>query len=356
MKTMKAAVTYGIRDIRYEDYEMPKCPEGSILVKVHACAICGTDKRIYTVGDYRAQYPVIIGHEIAGEVVEVAPGITSVKVGDRVCVAPGHGCGHCRACKSGSPNLCVTPHPSLGFKLNGGFAQYIAVPEHIFRLGFVNKIPENLTYDEASMSEITACCINGHRTSPVAKGDTVLILGAGPAGIIHAILSKLEGAEKVIVAQRSSFRLEQAKELFGDYVDRTVCMTEENLEDVVQKETDGYGVNVVYVCAPSHSAQELAIKVAGPHGKINFFGGLPKTDGIVSFEGNLVHYKELFITGASSSLPETNREALKLLSEHKIDGNKLITHKMSLEKIAEALAIAESRSCIKVVLHPWEEN
>lgn len=353
---MKAAVCYGMRDIRVEDYEMPQCPEGSILVKVHACAICGTDKRIYTIGDYRAQYPVIIGHEIAGEVVEVAKGVTSVKVGDRVCVAPGHGCGYCKACKAGAPNLCVNPHPSMGYKLNGGFAQYIAVPEHIFRLGFVNKIPENLSYDEASMSEIIACCLNAHRTSKVNKGDTVLIIGAGPAGMIHAILSKLDGAEKVILAQRSTYRLEQAKKLFPDAVDRTVAMNDEDLAAVVKEETDGYGADVVYVCAPSHKAQEQAIQLAGPHGRVNFFGGVPKDDGIVSFEANLVHYKELFITGASSSLPETNREALELLSKHLIDGKKLVTNKFPLEKMKEALELAEARECVKVVVHPWEED
>ncbi len=353
--TMKAAVTYGMRDIRYEDYPKPKCPKDSILVKIHACAICGTDKRIYTIGDYRAEYPVIIGHEISGEVVEVADGVTSVKVGDRVCVAPGHGCGYCRACKRGAPNLCVDPHPSLGFKLDGGFAQYIAVPEHIFRLGFVNKIPENLSYDEAAMSEIIACCLNAQKNTVVNKGDTVLILGAGPAGIIHSILSTLKGAEKVILAQRSRFRLEQAEKLFGDYITRTVVMSEEDLEKIIEEETNGYGIDCAFVCAPSASAQELAIKVAGPQGRINFFGGLPRDNRMITVDGNEVHYKELVITGASSSLPENNREALKLLSEKKIDGKKMVTDIYPLSKAQEALQFAEDGSCIKVVLHPWAE-
>jgi|LSQX01.1.fsa_nt_gb L-iditol 2-dehydrogenase len=353
--TMKAAVTHGIRDIRYEEYPKPKCPENSILVKIHACAICGTDKRIYTVGDYRAQYPVIIGHEIAGEVVEVAQGVTSVKIGDRVCVAPGHGCGYCKACKLGAVNLCVNPHPSLGFTLDGGFAQYIAVPEHIFRLGFVNVIPGNLSYDEAAMSEIIACCLNAHKNTAVEEGDVVLILGAGPAGIIHAMLSTLKGASKVILAQRSRFRLDQAEALFPEYISRTVAMDEEDLDRIIAEETEGYGVDCTFVCAPSKDAQENAIKLSGPRGRINFFGGLPKGNHIIAVDANTVHYKELVITGASSSLPETNREALRLLSEGKINGKKLITDTFPLSRVQEALELAESKACIKVVLHPWEQ-
>ena len=349
---MKAGVVYGIRDLRYEDINKPKLIDGSVLVKIHSCAICGTDKRIFTVGDPRAQYPVVIGHEIAGEIVEVSDKVKDFKVGDRVCVAPGHGCGYCKACTSGYPNLCVDPHPSMGYKIQGGFAEYIAVPEHIFRLGFVNRIPENLSYDEASMSEIIACCLNAHKNTAVHKGDVVLILGAGPAGIVHSVISKLKGASKVILAQHSHYRLEKAKALFPDAIDRVVALGEESLEDVIKEETGGFGADVIFVCAPSSQAQVQAISLAGPQGRINFFGGLPKNDKVISFDANQIHYKELHISGASSSLPESNREALNLLSRPLIDGNKLITHRFPLSDINEAFRIAESRNCVKIVINP----
>ncbi|HPE95093.1 MAG TPA: zinc-dependent dehydrogenase [Bacillota bacterium] len=353
---MTAAVVYGRNDLRVEQVDIPEVPEGSIRIKVMSCAICGTDKRIYKAGDYRASYPVITGHEIAGVVESVAPGVTSVKVGDRVCVAPGHGCGHCAACKAGFPNVCLTPHPSLGYKLNGGFAEYMAIPRHIFELGFVNRIPDGLSFDRASLSEIVACCINAQNNVSVKKGDTVLIFGAGPAGLIHAQLSKLRGASKVIMTQRSAFRLERAKADFSDAVDYVISSEQEDLTSRVLELTDGRGADVVIVCAPSAQAQEQAVSLAAPRGRINFFGGLPKDANTVSLDANMIHYKELFISGASSSHPEGNREALKLLSEKKIDPDRLITHVFPLSQVALGYENMENKMAIKVVIHCSEHS
>lgn len=349
---MRAAVVYGQNQLRVEDVPVPEVPEGSFRIKVEACAICGTDKRIYKKGDYRAQYPVIIGHEIAGIVDEVSPGVTSIKKGDRVCVAPGHGCGQCMMCKSGQPNVCLTPHPSLGYKLNGGFAEYMAVPEHIFRLGFVNPIPEELSFEQASLSEIIACCLNAHRNAPVHTGDTVLILGAGPAGIIHAHLARLEGAKRVLIAQRSSERLQQVVERFPGLVDLTMSTLDDDFEQRIKEECNGFGPDVIYVCAPSREAQEQAVRMIGNRGRVNFFGGLPKDDCIVRLNANELHYKEFFISGASSSLPETNRQALELLRTHAIDPDKMITHTFSLEDIDQGFSVMETKNCIKIVIKP----
>lgn len=351
-KTMRAAVVYGQNKLRVENVPVPVVPANSLRIQVVACAICGTDMRIYKKGDYRAQYPVITGHEIAGIVDEVAPGVTSIKKGDRVCIAPGHGCGHCAMCQRGQPNVCLTPHPSLGYKLNGGFAEYMAVPEHIFRLGFVNPIPEELTFEQASLSEIIACCINAHRNAKVESGDTVLILGAGPAGIIHAHLSKFEGAKKVIVSQRSAERLKEMENRFPGLVDRTIASREEDLDEAIREACGGYGPDVVYVCAPSREAQEQALQLVNNRGRVNFFGGLPKDDSIVRLNSNQLHYKEFFVSGASSSLPETNREALELLRTRAIDPDKLITHIFSLEDIDKGFTVMETRNCIKIIIRP----
>ena len=164
---MKAAVVRNKGDLRIEDVPKPEVPKGSVRVRVQACAICGTDLRIYRRGDHRAEYPVILGHEIAGVVDAIDAGITGIQPGQRVCVAPGHGCGGCRMCRRGYPNVCTSPCPSLGYRVNGGFAEYMAVPENIFRLGFVNLIPDNLSFEQASMSEIIACCLNAQKNSPV---------------------------------------------------------------------------------------------------------------------------------------------------------------------------------------------
>ena len=345
---MKAAVVHEKGDLRLEELPLPDVPAGSIRVRVKACAICGTDLRIYRKGDHRANYPVVVGHEIAGIVDAVAPGVKDVREGDRVCVAPGHGCGNCRMCRIGQPNVCLTPFPSLGFKVDGGFEQYLAVPENIFRLDFVNPIPENLSFVQASIAEIIACCLNGQRNSPVHEGDQVVIFGAGPAGIIHSHLARLRGAGKVILTQRSRHRLELAQERFP--VDRIVDSTEEDLEQVVMEETRGEGADVIYVCAPSADAQESATRLVGPRGRINFFGGLPRDAHTVTIDANALHYKEFSIGGASSSLPEDNREALRLLSTKAIDPDKIITHIFEINEINEAFNVAESKQGIKVVV------
>jgi L-iditol 2-dehydrogenase len=345
---VKAAIVYGKGDLRLEDIAIPPVPEGSIRVRVQACAICGTDLRIYRKGDYRAQYPVVVGHEIAGIVEAVAPGVSGVREGDRVCVAPGHGCGLCRMCRTGHPNVCTSPFPSLGYKVNGGFEELFAVPENIFRLGFVNPIPPGLSFLHASLSEIIACCINAQTNAPVRKGDSVLVLGSGPAGIIHTQLARRAGAAKVMLSQRSRPRLDLAVSRFP--VDRAIASSEEDLEKAVMEETGGEGADVTFVCAPSAEAQEMAIRLTAPRGRINFFGGLPKGGNTVSLDANVVHYKELFISGASSSLPEGNREALQLLADRTIDPEKLVTHLFPIDEIVRAFDVAESKSGIKVVV------
>ena len=345
---MRAAVIHARGDLRLQELPVPDVPAGSLRVRVKACAICGTDLRIYRKGDYRAQYPVVAGHEIAGIVEAVASGVHGVREGDRVCVAPGHGCGECRMCRLGYPNVCLTPFPSLGYRVNGGFEELFAVPENIFRLGFVNPIPDGLSFEQASLSEIIACCINAQRNVAVREGDTVLVLGSGPAGIIHTQLARLAGAAKVILSQRSRTRLELATSRF--FVDRAVASSEEDLEQVVRAETGGEGADVVFVCAPSAEAQEMALRLAAPRGRVNLFGGLPKGESTIRVDANVVHYKELFVSGASSSLPEGNREALRLLSRRAIDPDKLITHVFEFERIVAAFDVAESKSGIKVVV------
>lgn len=347
---MQAAVVHQKNDLRVEEIPIPDVPRGSIRVKVQACAICGTDRRIYRQGDYRASYPVVTGHEIAGIVDAVAPGVAGVKEGDRVCVAPGHGCGQCRMCRTGHPNVCTNPFPSLGYKVNGGFAEYIAVPENIYRLGFVNHIPAALDFDQASMSEILACCLNAQENAPVHEGDVVLILGSGPAGIIHSQLSLLNGARKVILSQRSRPRLDMTRERFPIY--RTVASSEENLYDAVMEETNGEGADVIYVCAPSRDAQHTAIQLVANRGRVNFFGGLPRNQEVIELNANSLHYKEFAITGASSSLPCGNREALQLLADRRIDPDLLITHRFALHDIHRAFEIVEAKQCIKVVINP----
>jgi L-iditol 2-dehydrogenase len=321
----------------------------SLLIKVEACAICGSDVRIFRKGDARARYPIVIGHEIAGVVAAVGSNLKGFREGDRVCAAPGHGCGKCRFCLSGHSNVCINPCPSIGYASDGGFAEYMVPPENVVRLGFVNAIPDGLSFEDASMSELLACCLNAQENAPVNEGDVVLVMGAGPAGCMQVELSRRKGAAKVLMTQRTPSRLELAQR-FGP--DRTIASGEEDLAAAVMAETGGVGADVIFVCAPSKDAQEQALTLLAPRGRVNFFGGLPKDNAVLSTNANTIHYKELFVSGASSSLARQNREALELLASGKITAPKYITHRFPLSEIVAGFETVENRHAIKVVILP----
>lgn len=346
---MLAGRVYGKGDLRVEEIDIPETVKGGMRIRVKACCICGSDKRILKKGDFRAHFPVTIGHEIAGIVDEV-DGIEDFKAGDRVCVAPGYACGRCRNCVQGKPHICLNPYPSVGYAINGGFAEYMSVPAHLYRMGFINKIPDDLSDAEASLAEIVACALNGQDKCKVKPGDFVLILGAGPAGIIHARLSKMFGAANVTLAQRGKVRLEKAAELFPEAVDDTICMADVDIEKEYLKRSGGRQPDVVIVCAAANEAQELACRMIAPGGRINFFAGLPADDPYIRLNANDVHYKEIYISGSSSSRQQDNVTALQLLSQRIIDGKRLITDHFALKDIQEAFKRSDEKESFKVVI------
>ena len=348
---MKAAVVESLGHIEVKEVPDPELIRDSLLVRVEACAICGSDIRIFRKGDPRATLPRIIGHEIAGIVEKLGPGTGGFSIGERVTIAPGHGCGECVYCRKGMGNVCIDPRPSVGYASSGGFAQYIVPPVNVVRNGFVNRIPESLSFEDASMAELLACCINGQERASVGKGDTVLVMGAGPAGCMHVELAHARGASKVILTQRSEARLSLAAQKFSP--DAVIRGDGEELVEKVKAETGGLGADVVIVAAPSAQAQELAMRLAAPRGRINFFGGLPKDNRTITIDANVIHYQEISLTGASSSLGRQNREALDLIASGKVRAERYITHRFALADAPAAFAAVEAKQAIKAVVFPW---
>jgi len=348
---MRAAVVEELGKIVVKEIENPKLISNSLLVKVESCAICGSDLRIYKKGDKRARLPQVIGHEIAGMIEDVGREVPGFSVGDRVAIAPGHGCGKCYYCQRGIGNLCLNPTPPIGYASPGGFAQYIVPPPTVVSQGFVNKIPEGLTFDKATIAELLACCLNGQEVAGVREGDIVLVIGAGPAGCMHVELARIKGAKKIILAQRSHHRFEMAKKFRADIF---INPNEEDLKERVMAETDGRGADVIIVACASGKAQEEALQMVAPRGRINFFGGLPHSDSKITIDANIVHYKECFLTGASSSTGRHNKEALKLLANGSIKAEGFISHILPLGDIVEGFNLVENRQAMKVVIKPWE--
>lgn len=349
---MRAAVVESLGHIDVKQVPDPPILPGSLLVRVEACAICGSDIRIFRKGDPRATLPRIIGHEITGVVEKVYDRDCSFKIGDRVAIAPGHGCGVCRYCRTGMGNVCIDPRPSVGYASSGGFAQFIVPPVNVMKNGFVNLIPEGLSFEDASLAELLACCINGQERAGVGAGDTVLIIGAGPAGCMHLELARARGAARVMLTQRSEARLALAEEKFNP--DLILRAQGQELVERVKAETDGLGVDVVIVAAPSGEAQEVALKLAAPRGRVNFFGGLPKDNHMITIDANLIHYQEISLTGASSSLGRQNQEALDLIASGKVHANRYITHRFGLDDTLNAFHVVEAKEAIKAVVLPWK--
>jgi len=234
---MKAAVLEEKNKIVIKEVPTPKIDDNSILIKVKACGVCGSDIRIYRKGGKRVKYPTIIGHEITGVIEKVGKNIKDFKPGQRVASAPGHGCLDCIYCNKGHENVCINPYPSVGYAYDGGFAEYFLVPPHLVKAGFVNELPVHVSFDEASISEPLACCINAHRNLNIKKDSSVLIIGAGPVGCMHLVLSKLKGA-KVYISDLDDKRLEYAKKFNPDKI-----INSKKLEETIMHLTSNIGVD-----------------------------------------------------------------------------------------------------------------
>ncbi len=350
---MKAALYYGIRDIRLEEVPTPQVNDREVLIKCRATAICGTDLRIYNHGHSKisAEIKVILGHELAGDVVDVGDKVTGIKKGMRVFVAPNIGCGKCCQCLKGFYHLC-NDYEAIGLPLAGGFAEYVRIPERAVQQGVILEIPQTLSYEEAAISEPMACVYNGFKRCPVEPGDTVLIFGAGPVGIMHIMMTKACGASKIILSEISDERLKKA-ESFG--ADVLINPQTQDVEKIVSEETNGKGANLIITACPSAEVQKIALHLASLHGKINFFGGLPKGEANINLNTNLIHYKELTITGSHGSNTYHCRKALDLQASGKINLKPLITNKFPLSQIRHAFELALAGQGLKTIIYPHRD-
>jgi len=347
---MLAAVYHGPQDLRVEEVPVPEIGADELLIKVQAASICGTDLRIFH-GNHRMYAPGTVripGHEVVGTIAEVGKELYDFQEGERVFVAPNMGCGHCPQCVSGNNNLCKS-YDALGVTINGGFAEYMRVPANAVRQG--NVIPVSATIDPAvaALMEPFACVLRGQNAVHIKQGDVVLVVGAGPIGIMHTKLAKISGAGRVIVSEPMADRAAQAG-IMG--ADRVVNPTLEDLQNVIHQESEGNGADVIIVAAPVHVAQESALTLAAIGGRINFFGGLPKDRPTITFDSNLVHYKELMVTGTTACSTNDCWQATRIVNSGLIDLSDLISKRFPLKDAIEAFAAAEDRKSLKIVLEP----
>lgn len=331
--------------------EIPKPNPGlkEILIRVKTCATCGTDAKIFKHGHPRLKPPQVIGHEISGEIVEIGSEVTGFNIGDRVQVIAAIPCGECWLCKSNRMTICEN-QLSMGYQFAGGFAEYMIIPWEVIRVHGVNRIPDNVSFDEAAVTEPLACVLNSQKIVGITTGDTVLVMGAGPIGCLHVRLARALGAAKVFLADINGDRLALSSEKVKP--DASIDMSKEDLANRIKSLTDGRGPSVVITAAPSGAAQELAISIVAPGGRVSFFGGLPKDKPFINCDANIVHYKEVTLFGANGSSPSQNLEALQMISSGKVSVSDLITHKVTLDRVSDAIDAVMSGTAIKVVVNP----
>lgn len=348
---MLALRFYAPEDLRLEDVPEPTCGTDEVKIRVKNCSTCGTDVKIRKNGHQNLAPPRIIGHEIAGEVVEVGSGVAGDwKPGDRVQVIAAVPCGKCHECRKGWMAVCQN-QTSVGYQYDGGFAEYMIVPQEVLAVDGMNRIPDGVGFAEASAAEPFACAINAQEQLGIEPGDDVVIFGAGPIGCMHVRIARgVHRAGRVILVDINSERLKMSADAVQP--DVVINASEVNIAEEILKLTDGRGADVVITATPANITQEQAVSMAARNGRISFFGGLPKTNPTITLDSNLVHYRQLHIHGANGSAPEHNRRALDYIASGEVPVADLITRRIRLRDVMDAFGIVERGEAIKVTVEP----
>lgn len=345
---IKAVVYHAPGDVREEEVPLPPCGPGEARVRVDACAVCGSDLKAWQSGNPRIKPPRVMGHEFTGIVETAGAGASGVSPGDRIVMATSISCGACVYCRRGWCNLCTDLAP-MGFAYDGGMAEAVTIPERALRNGHVVKVPYGIAAGHAALAEPVSCAVNACEGCDVRPGDTVVVVGAGPMGLINACVARAFGARKVILAEVNEARLRQG-EAFG--MDVLVNPARQDLAAVVRAETEGAGADVVIVAAPAAKPQEEAPALARKRGTVCLFASLPAGASSIALDSRLIHYGELRVIGSSDSTPAHVRKALDLMRRGAIPLDKLASHRMGLGDIRKAFELMKSGEALRVVLVP----
>jgi L-iditol 2-dehydrogenase len=345
---MKAAFLQELGRLEIRDTARPEPGPGEVLVRVRACGICGSDLRSFRHGHHALRLPAILGHEISGEVAALGAGVTGLLVGQHVALTPAVSCGHCDACLNGHPNRCPDLL-SIGENLPGGLAEYVLAPARSLEGGFLLPVPAEVSDDAASLVEPLSCILNGQELAGIGLGDNVVVIGLGPVGCMHIAVARQRGAQRIIASDVSAERLRRAHPFGADaYLDGS----QQDIVAAVREMTAGQGADVVIVACPSGQAQVQAVQMAALGGRISLFGGLPKDKPVIPLDANLVHYRELRITGAFGMTSRHVRMALQLAAKGFIDTRHLVTHHFPLDEAAQAFEAAADSASLRVIVNP----
>jgi len=339
---MKAVVKLAEDKIELMDVPEPMPGPNQVKVMVKAAGICGTD--IY--GYSAVKPPVILGHEVAGEVVEIGKEVKEIKIGDRVTSeTTAYICGKCKFCQSKDYNLC--PHrQGLGSKANGAFADYFVI-----RQMSIHKLPSNIDFTSGALSEPLACATHAvMEQAQVLKDEIVLVLGPGPLGLLIAQVAKTQGARVIICGIRGDeSRLALARKLGAD---EAINSESKDIGEFLKQLTGGYGADVVFESSGAPGAVHLGLKLVRKKGRY-VQAGIVHQSVNLDFD-QILFGKEITLIGSHTQKPSAWAKALKLMRERKVDLSSLVTDKLPLTRWEEGFRRAKERSSVKVLLYPEE--
>lgn len=346
---MKSALLVGPKNIQLREAPAPEPPADGLVLRMKACGICGSDLRRWAEGPSPGTNYLTQGHELAGVVVAAGPECRAFRPGDRLAVAPDIHCGSCWYCRRGLFNICpnlrllgITPG------LDGGFAELVVLPGELLSRGIVHPMPAGLSFREGALAETVSSVLAAHHKASTALGETVVIMGAGPIGCLHAVIARARGA-RVLVSEPNPLRRERAAQFALDGV---IDPSTEDVPAAVRRATNEIGADVVVCANPVGVTQTQAVEIARRGGRILLFGGLPKSNPMVNLNANLIHYGEKTVIGAFSYHPRFHEQALAVLDRKVVNAGDFITHTQPLSRLAEAFELAASGQALKVMIEP----
>ncbi|MFH1593283.1 MAG: zinc-dependent dehydrogenase [Candidatus Omnitrophota bacterium] len=339
---MKVAMYYNNRDVRIEEMPKPGIGPGELLIKVLASGICGSDVLEW----YRIKKaPLVLGHEIAGTIDEVGDGVDRFKVGDRVFVSHHIPCNSCYYCLNDHHTACETLHTTNYFP--GGFSEYIRVPKLNVEIGtFI--LPDRLSFEEGSFIEPLACCVRGQKNAALREGQSVLILGSGISGLLHLLLARSQGSERIVVTDVNDYRLKIAKRLGADLALNAALDIPAHFKEV----NDGRLADLVIICTGALSAFTQGLQSVDRGGTVLFFAS-PKPGANIPVPVDQFWRNEIKLMPSYGNSPEDASRAIELMRTGLVDVKRLISHRLGLDEAARGFRlVAEARDSLKVILQP----
>jgi L-iditol 2-dehydrogenase len=352
---MRAAIWNGPGSMEIGTAPDAVCPDDGVLLQVLACGVCGTDVRSFYNGDRRIEAPWVLGHEISGEVIEIGPRAeaevqaSGISIGDAVHCISTLWCGRCRMCRSGAENLCLNGE-LMGFDHPGAYADRVAIPSIALKNLF--RIPDGLSPAHATFADPLSDVICGHKDIAIGLDHSVVVIGAGPVGTAHAALARLQGAGQVLMLERAARRLELARDILGDDRLEYVDTHDQDAVAAVSRATGGFGADVVIVACSSDVAQQDAMEMAAPRGRVLFFGGLPKGTTHIQFPSNVLHYKEVQVHGSYASRHRDQVAALDMLASDAGGIRSVVSDIIGLDETPDAFPRIRAGEALKVVVAP----